>query len=257
MRFIISVFLLSFLTVSESFALFSENKYPQSQQRDNSYSADYIIDSYVHSHFALDNEGNLILKEGKPYPKEGIYRFKRKINPYKTAIVVMDPWVDMPSDFLNKQFKNVMEKYIIPLVKKAIERGHRVIIFTNNPNIFEYSTKIHSELENLCKSGKADLLYHQDFDDKSKLSNYLKSRDIDTLIYTGFASNICLLNRSVGMVSMKQENFKIFFIPEASAAIEYGISWRKKDIHNTVTKIISQSIGEIVEYMSFMNVVDF
>jgi nicotinamidase-related amidase len=164
----------------------------------------------------------------------------------------MDPWIDMPSEFLNDYYMSVTKSRIIPLVKQALSLGHPIIILTNDPDTATYSAQVDVELETLVKQHQADLLFHQDLDDRA-FADYCRSRGITSLIYTGFASNMCIIGRKMGMIYMGHQGFKIFFVPDASAAVEYADSWQDKSLHKSTTKIISQWIAEIIDYEDFIN----
>ena len=163
----------------------------------------------------------------------------------------MDPWIDMASEHLNAYFGKVLESRILPLVKRARTRGHPIIALTNNPDFVKYNARIHRDLQTLVENGKASVLFHQDFDDEG-FAAYLHSQDIESLIYTGFASNMCVIGRRMGMIPMTHQGFRIFFIPEASAAVEFADTWDNQSIHEATTKIISQWIAEIIQYDEFM-----
>lgn len=211
----------------------------------------YTLTTSRLSYFALDSNGNLKSQNSLPYRSEGMYRFHRTINPNSTAIVIMDPWIDMASEHLNEYYGEVVESRIIPLVKRALTRGHPIIVLTNDPNKVKYNTKIHHELQKLVENGKASILFHQDLDDEG-FATYLHSQGIESLIYTGFASNTCVVGRRMGMIPMTHQGFKILFIPDASAAVEYTDTWHDQSVHKAITKIISQWIAEIIDYEEFM-----
>ncbi len=217
--------------------------------------AAYQVTSYRHSYFKLNSSGALELKSGLPYRFEDLYRFERTIHPGKTAIVIMDPWVDMASTHLNKTYGMIIETRILPLAKKAFERGHSIIALTNDPDSVEYNTNIHPELSAMASSGELSILYHQDLDDE-KFAEYLHSKGINTLIYMGFASNMCVIGRRMGMIPMGLQGFRLFFVPQASAAVEYQDTWDNQLIHQITTKIISQSIAEIIDYEMFMRTIN-
>ncbi len=103
------------------------------------------------------------------------------------------------------------------------------------------------------ENGEIIKLFHDDFDD-DRFAHYLRSQGIDSLIYIGFSSNMCVIGRRTGMIPMVQQGFRIFFVPGASAAIELADTWNEQSIHKTSTTIISQWIAEIIDYNDFMNV---
>jgi nicotinamidase-related amidase len=90
--------------------------------------------------------------------------------------------------------------------------------------------------------------------DDDEFAIYLRTQGVKSLIYTGFASNACVIGRQMGMIPMVQQGFQTFFVPKASAATEFADSWDDGSIHKATTKIISQWIGEIIEYDDLMNV---
>jgi nicotinamidase-related amidase len=219
----------------------------------------YKVTTYRQSYFKLNSSGSLEEKSGLPFRSEDMYRFERTINPSATAVVVMDPWVDMVSTHLNEFYGQITKSRIMPLVKKALERGHPIIVLTNDPDKVDYNTNIYPELAAIASNSysgsykeKIDVLYHQDYDDES-FAAYLRSNGISTLIYTGFASNMCVIGRRMGMIPMSHHGFQLFFVPEASAAVEYKDTWDNQTIHHATTEIISQWIAEIIDYDVFMH----
>ena len=211
----------------------------------------YTLGTHRQSYFKLDGKGVLALQDKLPYRSERTYHFERTIHADKTAIVIMDPWVDMASEHLNKYYGAIADKRIIPFVRHALKLGHPIIVLTNKPELVKYNTGIHPELVALEAKGKSKTLYHQDLDDK-EFASYLRGRKIDSLVYIGFASNMCVIGRRMGMIPMVHQGFRLYFVPEASAAVEYPDTWEDQSIHLATTKIISQWIAEIVDYDEFM-----
>jgi hypothetical protein len=211
----------------------------------------YTVTTYRQSYFQLDENGGLVEEDGLPIRAEKIYELKRTIDPNTAAIVVMDPWIDMASDHLNEYYGRILESHVAPLVNKGLERGHRIIVLTNDPKVVKYNTKIYPKLAVLVADGKATLLYHQNLDD-DLFAEYLRKAGVNTLIYAGFASNMCVIGRRMGMIPMVQQGFKTYFVPEASAAVETEGTWESGSVHRETTKIISQWIAEIVHYDEFM-----
>jgi len=230
----------------------------QLQQAANS--SQYIFKTWRKSHFQLSNTGELIPQikgENKRFykVKEGRYEFSRAINPKRTALVVMDPWADSGSAKLNRRYRQIFREKLLPAVNHALNLGLAVIVLTNDPKRHDlsYGAELPKALMRLVENGKISLLYHIDYDDR-KFEGYLKSRQIESLIYTGFASNVCVIGMPMGMIPMFHRGFKLFFIPEASAAIEFGDSWATGTVHRQTTSIISQWVAEIINFKDFINV---
>lgn len=211
----------------------------------------YAVTTYRQSYFQLNENGGLVEKDGLPIRAEKVYELKRTIDPHTAAIVVMDPWIDMASDHLNEYYGRILESHVAPLVDKGLARGHRIFVLTNDPKGVKYNTKIYPKFAALVADGKATLLYHQNLDD-DLFAESLRKAGVNTLIYTGFASNMCVIGRRMGMIPMVQQGFKTYFVPEASAAVETEGTWESGSVHRETTQIISQWIAEIVPYDEFM-----
>lgn len=217
----------------------------------------YQITTTSTSYFARDSNGALIPEQrhGQHFYKvrEGKYSFQRTLVSNKTALIVMDPWADSGSSFLNKYYEPIIRNKLMPLVHKAIQLNIPVFVLTNDPkrNPTDYASHVFPELQKLANRGDLMILYHQDFDDR-QFSKYLTANSIDTLIYSGFASNMCVIGRRMGMIPMQLQGFRLFFVPEASAAVEFGDSWKTGAAHRAATSFISQWVGELINLKNFM-----
>lgn len=65
---------------------------------------------------------------------------------------------------------------------------------------------------------------------------------------------MCVIGREMGMIPMTTKGVRLFFVPEASAAVEFGESWDTDAIHKSTTSLISQWVGELIDFDSFMNI---
>lgn len=219
--------------------------------------ADYLIKSWRTSHYALDGAGQLIpeqRKGGAFYKvKEGRYSFVRSLAKSRTAVVVMDPWEDSGSPVMNKHFRKVYSLRIIPMVKHAVKLGLKVVVVTNDPLKINlgYAARINPALQTIVDAGGASVVYHSDMDDR-KFEGYLRSLGVDTLIYTGFSSNMCVIGMPTGMIPMFHRGFRLFFVPEASAATEFGSNWGNGAAHKATTAMIASWVGEIIAFNDFM-----
>lgn len=218
----------------------------------------YRMNTQLRSFFLRDEKGGLvpIQIDGKRYfkPGEDIYNNNREIEKNRTALIVMDPWEDSGSDFLNKHFAPVYYASVLPLVNKAVELNLPIIILTNDPSKtnVDYGSRVYPELRLLTEQGKAKILFHQDYNGDS-FAKYLNENGINTLIYSGFASNMCVIGRPMGMIPMQTHGFKLYFVPEASAGVEFQDSWDTGAVHEATTKIISQWVGELIDLKEFMS----
>jgi len=203
----------------------------------------------------FDRDANGVLKlndKGLPYQgKKETLTTNVDFSPQNTAFFVIDPWNNMPSDFLNQYYGKITEKYILPLIKRANETGYPVYIFTNDCKAIKpvpYSCEISQQFHLMTKNyPQVQLIYWQDIDLPVFVKS-LRDKGISNLIYTGFASNMCVIGRSTGMINMVQQGFSLYFIPEASAAVETKESWQSQKIHKATTTIISQWMAKLIKY---------
>ncbi len=168
-----------------------------SEGRSQSIGKSFTLKTYCYSCFSLDSIGNLALHDSLPYRSEGTYWTNRTFDQSRTVLIIMDPWIDMASDHLNRHFGEVLESCIIPLVSHSLIWGLPIIVLNNKPASQRYNVKIHPEIEKLVNNGKISILYHQDMDDHG-FANFLHSKGFESLIYVGFASNMCVIGRHMG-----------------------------------------------------------
>jgi hypothetical protein len=215
------------------------------------------VKTTARSYFARDAHGALIPEEveGRRYFRvgEGVYSYDRMLSVGNTALIVMDPWEDAGSQRLNQHFNPIITAKLLPLITKAIDIGMPVIVLTNAPlaNV-DYSNKVHPAIKRLAEAGMLRIIFHQDTDG-NRFSAWLKGQGIDSLIYSGFASNMCVIGRDLGMIPMSSRGFRLFFVPEASAAIEFADTWETGDVHRDTTSLISQWLGELIGLSDFLD----
>ena len=198
---------------------------------------DYTLTTYRYLSQPMTIKGNL------EYQTENIYQFERKIIPNKTAIAIMDPWT---SDVNSTE---IFESHISPLLKLALAKGHPIIVLTSDPRLVR-DVKIHHELQTLIDNGLASIVYHESWND-DQFTSFLRSQNINALIYTGVASNACLINRRLGIINMRQHDFKTFYLPKASAAFS---STNDDLFHQKATEMIIRYFAEQISYDNIIKV---
>lgn len=195
----------------------------------------YPLDVYRYSYWHIDNKGAPVLLDGKPQRKEGVYKVSHNIHPERTALIVMDPWDDIPEDNLNNRAAEIIRMKILPLAEAAARVGHPVYILTNDPDTVEYSKHLDIGLQQLEMNNQADILYHTDNDG---FISALVSAKINRVIYTGFHSNGCILNRPSGIVASHNAGLATYIVPEASAAVEHKDTWQTQTVHKLVCEMV-------------------
>ena len=215
----------------------------------------YKLRTKSYSHWYINEEGGYdYLSETKIKTGDDWYYYDFDFSNKDTAFIVMDPWCDWADDYLNEYFGAVTEKTTLPLMQAAAESGHKVIILTNDPAKVKYNTKITPGLQELVDAGKAELLYHTDwpFD---KFNEKLDNDGIKNLIYTGYASNMCVLTRELGISNMIGSGKRLFFVPECSAAMELADTWETQEVHKATTFIIGQVQAKLIDFEDIYNAI--
>lgn len=96
---------------------------PISQSVSNHPGQEYSVETKRKSFFYLDSTGKMIPenRNGKRYFKkdEKEYIFERPLYSNKTALIVMDPWLDSGDESINFHLKPVLDEKVLPLVKKV------------------------------------------------------------------------------------------------------------------------------------------
>jgi hypothetical protein len=203
------------------------------------------------SYFQLDESGNLIVDDKRSkinkkffIPDDKLYNFTAEFTPTDTVILLMDVWKDSGTEFLNDQFTPIFYESVLPLVQAFSAKGFQQFAFTNSENYLGYGKDLFPELEIMIEDGKIFKMHHSK-DDQVLFENILKVNSIKNIIYLGFSSNMCIINRRAGMIAMSQKGFNTYLVPEGSAAIETGAGWDTGEFHKFTTSLIRQNYGTI------------
>lgn len=125
----------------------------------------------------------------------------------KTALILIDVWKEHPNDgWLKRAQKNIKYK-VAPLVK--LFRKHNMII-------------IHAAhgREQQIKPLPNEYIVVGDNYDLAELNKSLKNYGITTLLYAGYASNMCITHRPIGILNMYQFGYEIILVRDCTIAFE-------------------------------------
>ena len=212
------------------------------------------------SYFDRNQHGDYAQVNGVPFHgKKERYTFKTVLSSRDTALLVIDPWVNMPDTELNHSNQNIIDEYLIPLIIKASQHGFPVYVFTQDCKRMtkEYSCSVPQKISSLQHQyPRIKIYYWDDYDNSSKTKQLFTESGIRNLIYTGFSSNMCIINRPAGMIAMMLQGFSNYFIPEASSAIEIESTKKDKGIHKAMEIVIAQSLGKIIHYNQIVSALD-
>ena len=207
----------------------------------------YTLRARRYSHWCMDeNEEYIFLAPDKIKTKDDWYSFDKRFSNRDTAYIIMDPWSNMACDFLNSRLSAFTDKTVVPLAQLAAENGHKVLILTSLPNA-PYNSKIAPKLQQMLNAGLCEIIYHEECSPE-RFSSYLAEQGIKKLVYCGFFSNMCVLLRPLGIVSMvSRGGFDVYFVPGASSAMEHADTWDSGLVHSVTTLLISQTQAMLLE----------
>ena len=216
------------------------------------------VKAYRQTYFDIDAFGhiqkNQEYERGESYYKinDGLKSINTTFANHDTAIIIMDAWEDSGSDFLNEQYRPIFYEKIYPLIQAFIEKDFNVFAFTEKESVAPYGVDLYPELEELINQEKVVKVHHVD-EEIALFKKAIDRKNITNLIYLGYASNICIIGRNVGIFEMRNEGFNTYFVPEASAAVEREDTWNTKEVHSITTSIISQNSKGIIAYDALLN----
>lgn len=175
------------------------------------------LSSYKYSYWGKDSDGNRIVAPG--WIEE-----TTSLRPENTAIVIIDPWKATSSKKLNADIHNNIQNVVVPLMESFVESNvHNIFVFTNS---LEYPDKtnvfIDDDMMKYINSGKAILCYHQKYSSSKEFVDELRAAGIKNVVYLGYATNICMLYRQIGILPVHYyagKNLNCFIVPEATLAL--------------------------------------
>ena len=207
------------------------------------------VDVHSSSFWKKDQNNQLIKEEGKYIHEQNSYVRSAPFSNKDTLFVIMDPWIDMDSEFLNNRHKDIVKNQINPLIELLIDKNFEIVIFTNDCQRRERAFNCNiGSLQSYVEDGLVYKFYHDDWNSSASFNEFLKINGIKNIVYLGFNSNQCIINRHVRMIPLRLENgnMNFYIIPEASAAIEYTETWDSNSAHESTLKLISSWLGEIL-----------
>jgi nicotinamidase-related amidase len=85
-----------------------------------------------------------------------------------------------------------------------------------------------------------------EFHDADVIARTLSDAGIQSLIYLGYFSNMCILRRSTGMIEMQKRGFKTILVRDASAAKESEASMAGGEFHAAMVHFIELNLGATI-----------
>jgi nicotinamidase-related amidase len=156
--------------------------------------------------------------------------------PSKTAFILMDVWDRSYNDGHSERINGNVREKLVPALEAARAYGLTII---HSPHLegSTYGYKIHP-----LASPQGGEFIVDGPQEQEMLLSILKGRGITTIIYAGYASNICVLDRPTGFQEMKKQGLEIILLRDASIAVELPRVFSLGLVHE-VTLVIYESSG--------------
>lgn len=170
---------------------------------------------------------------------------KYPLNLQKTALVLMDVWETHANDGWMERSKKNIQDDIVPLLQLA--RMHRI------PVIHISSGR---KIANSVAPIKGEIIFDGDYLSAGRFDDFLKRNGIKTLIYAGYASNMCLISRPSGIIKMSLAGYDIILMRDCTIAFEtpetLAGEWANKVIINTIEHQwgVTSSLTDLKETLS-------
>jgi nicotinamidase-related amidase len=85
-----------------------------------------------------------------------------------------------------------------------------------------------------------------------QLDRICRSKGIKNLIYTGFATNMCVLQATAGTQEMLSYGYRIFLIREATLAVEYPETLATRMMTESALRYFQLKVGDTIGFDQFV-----
>ena len=193
------------------------------------------------------SQGNMILLNRRRFnPAQDAQKFDtekdstyvythRELDLNRTALILIDVWGYDPNDGFSQRATIHRQTKIVPLLALARKHNMEIIHAPGGRAIAEDSKPVPGEIVIASQGVLGDTL---------QLDLFLKTHNITTLLYAGYASNLCVLNRPTGIIKMSELGYNIVLIRDATLAFETPESLEGEWANVMAITMVEQLWGE-------------
>lgn len=156
------------------------------------------------------------------------------------ALILIDVWQDHPVPGWMARSEHNVRSGLVPLVSAARDQG---VLIVHCP----HGRAIHQLLEPLPGEMVTDGAGEQ-----ARLVNVLRKAGVRRLFYGGYASNMCILSRPVGLIAMSQQGFDVTLVRDASLAVETGETLEGEHLHGAAVNMVEVNWGTTIDVAGFI-----
>ncbi len=161
------------------------------------------------------------------------------------------PVCHVETDWMDRQYPDVASRRshdsapIHPRQREMLERAHGVDYMERSPLAKMRRAEIVSPV------GDEPLMFYSDV-----LDQYLRDRGVDTLIYTGFAADMCLLGAEGGARPMLARGYRCIVMRDATVGVESPDTFPQRLATNYGLHIFEWTLGYGCTFGQFKQAVD-
>lgn len=149
----------------------------------------------------------------------------------ETALVLIDVWAWHPIEGWQERAEVKIRDKLYPLLQEARKAGILVIHASHGNPVHPWATPLEGEM------------VLEDQYDAYQVFEELRNRGIKTLIYAGYATNMCVLVRPIGMIQAKGQNFNVILVRDATIAVETPESLDGEWAHKMAVRFVELNFG--------------
>ena len=164
--------------------------------------------------------------------RDATYEFLiRNLKVNETALILIDVWASHPIEGWKERAEVNIQDKLYPLLQEARKAGLLVIHAPHGIRIHTLATPLEGEMV-------LDWPY-----DAYQVFDELRNRGIKTLIYAGYATNMCVLVRPIGIIQAKGQNFDVILVRDATIAVETPESLDGEWAHRMAVHFVEANFG--------------
>lgn len=155
----------------------------------------------------------------------------------RMALVLVDVWERHPNGGWSARAQRNIQEKIVPLLE--LTRRHNIKVIHAH-HLYEGW-----ELSKSIRPLPGETILGPEIAQSTALfDRFLQKAGIKTVLYAGYASNYCVINRPVGIIPVSQlKKYNIIFVRDASLAFETPETVEGFWTHRVITNLIETQFG--------------
>ena len=147
------------------------------------------------------------------------------------ALILIDVWAHHPIKAWEKTGNSNIRAKLLPLLKVVRRSGVLVVHGPHGQPIHPLIKPLPSEL---VLDGRGE---------QTRLVKTLQQKGIKQLLYAGYASNMCVLTRPIGIIEMFRQGYHPILVRDASLAVEAPGVAEQHLTHVVATQMVERNWG--------------